>query len=308
MKIGFVGLGIMGHPMAMHLASAGHEVMGYDLDGAKGADWLRAVSNSGRQAYLGTSLPEVGRFAELVITMLPDGGVVQSAVLGASGGGLIDGMVSGCLVLDTSSCEPWLTLQTAEHLAQKGIGMVDAAVSGAQWGAEAADLVFMVGGTPDDLQRVEPILKIMGPRIFHLGALSSGHAMKCINNTITAAILAASTEGLQMGIRSGLDPAAMVDVLNASTGGSWISQTHFHKRILSRRFDDPFKLELMIKDMGIAMALKERAGDGLPSPLLDLAHERWQQAGRSASQGASISEFVRWMEHESTTEIRSLNV
>jgi len=127
-------------------------------------------------------------------------------------------------------------------------------------GAKAAELVFMVGGEKGPISRVLPLLQIMGKQVFVLGRLGAGHAMKCINNLITAITFMATAEGLTIGKQFGVDPDVMTDVLNASTGMSWISQTHIRQRITSRKFDDAFKLELMVKDIGIAMQLASTLG------------------------------------------------
>jgi 3-hydroxyisobutyrate dehydrogenase-like beta-hydroxyacid dehydrogenase len=181
--------------------------------------------------------------------------------------------------------------------------MVDAPVSGAEWGAKAAELVFMCGGAAADVERVRPLLDVMGKAVFHLGPLGAGHAMKCLNNLVTSVNFLAVSEGLAIGTRYGLDPAAMVDVLDRSTGMSWISQTHIRQRVLSRRFDDPFKLALMLKDIGIATQLA-RSVD-VPAPLSALNQELWRAAAADASTDASVSELARWVERLTKTEIAS---
>jgi 3-hydroxyisobutyrate dehydrogenase-like beta-hydroxyacid dehydrogenase len=242
---------------------------------------------------------DVGAAADIVITMLPDGQCVQDVALGPSG--LADGMQPGSLLLDTSSAQPWLTLQTAEKLAQRGVGMIDAPVSGAQWGAEQADLVFMVGGGADDVDRVRPLLELLGRAVFHCGPLGSGHIMKCINNTITAMTFLGTAEGLALGKRAGLDPAAMVNVLNESTGGSWITKNHVPQRILTRTFDDPFRLELMLKDVRIAAQLGRDLN--IPLPYADHCERAYEAAHQLAGPGRSLSDLVRWVEHETGVEI-----
>jgi len=296
LTVGFVGLGVMGTPMTTHLHNAGFQVTVHDLDMAS----ARALAGKLGGSATAVDTPEAAaRRSDVVITMLPNGEVVQRVVFGDKG--LSAGFKPGAILLDTSSSEPWLTQQTATRLAEAGVAMVDAPVSGAQWGAEAANLVFMVGGTAEDLERVRPLLDCMGKSIFHLGPQGSGHAMKCINNLVTAVTLSATAEGLVMGKAFGLDPEAMVKVMNVSTAGSWISQTHIEKRVLSRRFDDPFKLELMLKDMGIANALARE--QKVSAPVSALSQQLWQAASRAAGAGASISELVRWVEKQSDTEI-----
>jgi 3-hydroxyisobutyrate dehydrogenase len=300
--IGFIGLGVMGAPMATHLAKAGHHLWLHDAQTDLALNLATAI---GPQAVALEDPRAVGAHSDIVFTMLPHGQVVQSVALGLDqpGFGLINGLKAGGLLVDTSSCEPWLTRQTAQALAERGIGMIDAPVSGAQWGAQAAELVFMVGGASADLARVRPLLDVMGKSVFHLGEVGCGHAMKAINNCITAITLMNTTEGLLAGQRYGLDPAVMVDVLNASTGGSWVAQTHFHQRVFNRAFDDPFKLALMVKDMGIAMQLAEQTQT--PAPVWAVAQALWQEAQSSASDQASVSELVRWMETQTGTPLHA---
>jgi 3-hydroxyisobutyrate dehydrogenase len=295
-RLGFVGLGIMGEPMAGHLAAAGYELAVYDLD--------PTVANRVKGAFdnvvVASSAAEVATNAEVVITMLPDGNAVRAVTFRADG--LADGFHAGSLLLDTSSSQPWLTRQTATELANAGVDMVDAAVSGAQWGAQEADLVFMVGGSPESVERVAPILSILGRAHFHVGPLSSGHVMKCINNTITAMTFLATAEGLALGMRCGLNGTVMNSVLNESTGMSWITRNHIDQRILSRTFDDPFRLELMLKDIGIATALAKE--QEVPMTLSGLGEELYRAAVAQPDRGESISEIARWVEQQMGTEIR----
>lgn len=295
LNIGFVGLGIMGSHMAGHLAQAGHSLT--LLDAAP--DTAECLAQKlGAAARVARTPREVGEASDIVVTMLPNGEVVQKVALGPDG--LIHGMKAGSLLLDTSSSQPWLTQETGKALAAKRVAMVDSPVSGAQPGAMRAELVFMVGGADEDVARVMPLLDVMGQSIFHLGPLGAGHAMKCINNCITAITLATTAEGLIAGKRYGLDPRVMIDVLNLSTGGSWVSQNQFQP-VLNRKFDEPFKLELMLKDVGIAVELARSTET--PVPLWGIGQQLWRMADRASEPGASISEVVRWFEQQAGTEL-----
>ena len=290
-RLGVVGLGVMGGPMAGHLHKAG---------------WLVAVhdaSETAMQGFIGDR-PDVAAAAtpadlaaacDIVITMLPDGHVVQQVVLGEAG--LAGALTPGAILIDTSSSQPWLTAQTATALAERGVAMVDAPVSGAAWGAEAADLVFMVGGAADDVERIRPVLDTLGRAVFHLGPVTSGHIMKSINNTVTAVTLQATLEGLVLGVRAGLDPAIMNGVFNESTAGSWVSRTHIEQRILSDTYDDPFRLSLMRKDVDIANGIARTLG--LDLPMLALGAESYRAADELAGPGASVSEVGHWVEKRS---------
>ncbi len=296
-RIGFVGLGVMGAPMAGHLLAAGYPLAVHDLSSdaiGRFIDAHPAVAVAGTPAQLAAR-------SDVVITMLPDGRQVERVALGAEG--LVDALAPGALLLDTSSAEPWLTRHTGERLAARGVDMVDAPVSGAQIGAQTAQLVFMVGGASAQVARVMPILRCMGRAVFHLGPLGAGHAMKCINNLITALNFLAAAEGLVIGKRHGLDPAAMNAVLNESTGGSWVTQNQIAQRIISRSFDDPFKLELMVKDIGIATSLAREAE--LPLPMSGLGEQLWRAALQDIGAGRNVSDLFRWIEQRTRTEIAS---
>ncbi|HMN80878.1 MAG TPA: NAD(P)-dependent oxidoreductase [Burkholderiaceae bacterium] len=294
-SVAFIGTGIMGAPMAGHLARAGYPVTLHDRDPAQ----MQAAIAAEPALKTAASPAAAADGADIVITMLPDGAVVQQVALGDQG--LVHGLKAGALLLDTSSSQPWLTTQTAAALAARGIAMVDAPVSGAQWGAQAAELVFMIGGAPADVERVMPLLKVMGRQCFHLGPVGAGHVMKCLNNLITAMTFAATIEGMLVGRRFGLDSRTMVDVLNVSTGQSWLTQNHVGQRIVSGTFDDPFKMVLMNKDIAIAMELAQR--EGVPMPMSALGQQLWKAAGVPLPADASISEFARYLEKMAGTAL-----
>ena len=294
-RIGFIGLGIMGTPMSRHLAKAGYDLVLYDINPAPANELAGEYEN----VSAAENPKAVAELSDIVITMLPSGRPVQEVTLGNNG--LIHGFKPGALLLDTSSSEPDLTIETAKALKEKGVDMVDAPVSGAQWGAEAAELVFMAGGKEESVSRVRPILNTMGNRIFHLGPVGAGHTMKSINNLITAVTFLATAEGLVIGKKSGLDPEVMTDVLNESTGMSWISRTQIKQRITSRKFDDPFKLALMFKDVNIAVNKAKELG--LDLPLLFKGRDTWENAAEFADSGASISDMVKYVEDKTGIKI-----
>lgn len=296
-RIGFIGLGVMGLPMARNLARADYELVVHDIN----REPLARLQAAAPGVAVANAPDVVARDSDIVITMLPSGREVREAVFGASG--LIYGFAPGGLLLDTSSSEPEFTKEIAEGLAKAGISMVDAPVSGAEAGAIAAELVFMVGGDAQSMARVTPILQVLGRQMFHLGPVGSGHAMKSINNLITAITFLATAEGLVMGKAYGLDPAVMNDVLNESTGMSWISRTHIPQRIITRRFDDPFKLDLMVKDINIALGLAEKLK--LSLALSEAARTLWRATQARIAKGSSVSELVRSLEQQTGVDITS---
>jgi 3-hydroxyisobutyrate dehydrogenase-like beta-hydroxyacid dehydrogenase len=294
-RIGFIGLGVMGLPMAGHLAAAGYPLTVYDIS----AESMTRLKQAHPVAALADSAQAVAAMSDIVITMLPSGREVRAVALGPKG--ILQGFRPGGLVLDTSSSEPEFTKEISQGLAAGGVVMVDAPVSGAEAGAIAAELVFMVGGEPGSVARVKPLLDVLGRKMFHLGPVGSGHAMKSINNLITSVTFLATAEGLVIGKAYGLDPAVMNDVLNESTGMSWISRTHISQRILSRRFDDPFKLDLMVKDINIALRLAE--GLKLDLPLSSTTLTLWRETQASIDKGSSVSELVRALEQRTGVQL-----
>jgi 3-hydroxyisobutyrate dehydrogenase len=298
-RLGFIGLGVMGTPMAGHLAKAGYPLTVHDLN----PEAAKRVAQPYNNVAVAHSPKEVGAAADIVITMLPSGNEVRAVALGENG--LRHGLRPGSLLLDTSSAEPWHTTEVAKLLADAGIAMVDAPVSGAESGARAAELVFMVGGAANDVARVRPLLAVLGQKYFHLGPVGSGHMMKAINNFISAITLMATTEGLIAGTKSGLDPAAMNDVIDVSTAGSWISRTQFRQRIFNRRYDDAFKLALMMKDINIASRIIADAE--LELPLAAAAQRLWAEIEAHQPAAASLSELVRALEIRTGVELKPRN-
>jgi 3-hydroxyisobutyrate dehydrogenase len=296
-RVGFVGLGVMGTPMSAHLAAAGYGVTVFDIDPVTS----RALAAAEPRIAVAASLAHLAAESDIVMTMLPDGHVVHDVVTGSDG--LAAALAAGSLVIDTSSSQPWLTIETAAALDAVGVRMVDAPVSGAQWGAQAAELVFMVGGSDADVSRAAPLLDVLGRATFHLGPLGSGHIMKSINNTVTAMTFQATLEGLALGVAAGLDASVMNEVFNESTAGSWVTRNHIGQRILTRTFDDPFRLALMRKDVDIATDLAERRAIDLP--MSSLARSSYHEADAEEGEGASLSNLALWLERRTGVRISS---
>lgn len=295
MQIGFVGVGVMGSRMARNLVEAGHQLTVYDSD----RETTTAVAKD-IGAKAAASPREVAACSEIVITMLPNGHVVREVVLGENG--LAAGFKPGSLLLDTSSAEPWITREIADRLSEQNVDMVDAPVSGAEEGARTATLVFMCGGSDAALARARPILDAMGMHVFHVGPVGAGHIMKAINNVTTALSILCTAEALLVGKSYGLNAKAMLDVMNVSTGYSFASQRRFPQDVITRKFEDQFKLDLMLKDMGIAEQLA--SAHKLPIPLLSQGRVRWQRAVETLGPGAVTTEVVRFVEQEMGIELK----
>lgn len=295
MKIGFVGVGVMGSRMARNLVKAGHELTVYDASPETTAAVAKDIG-----AKAAANPRDVATASEIVITMLPNGHVVRDVVFGENG--LAAGFKPGAMLLDTSSAEPWIAREIADRLQEQKVDMVDAPVSGAEEGARTATLVFMCGGSDEGLARARPILEAMGTHVFHVGPLGAGHTMKAINNVTTALSLLCTAEALLVGKSYGLNAKAMLDVMNVSTGYSFASQKRFPQDVITRKFEDQFKLNLMLKDMGIAEQLA--SAHKLPIPLLSQGRERWQRAVETLGPKAVTTEIVRFVEQEMGLELK----
>jgi 3-hydroxyisobutyrate dehydrogenase len=254
--VGFVGIGNMGGPMVRCLLKAGFKVAVYDVR----ADVLAQFADAGDRVVVSSSLVEAGRSAPLVITMLPDSAVVRKAVMGADGtGGVADGLASGGVIVDMSSSYPLDTRALGADLAGRGLRLVDAPVSGGVPKAVSGTLAILAGGEDVDIERVRPVLEAMGTPL-KCGPLGAGHAMKALNNYVSAAGLVATAEALVVAERFGLDPKVMTGVLNASTGRNNTTENKAERYMLSGAFNSGFTLALMNKDVGMARKLAGEIG------------------------------------------------
>ena len=290
-RIGFIGLGRMGHPMARNLARAGYGLVAHDID----RDALdRARDATGAEAP--GSLKAAAERCEAVITMLPDGNAVRGVVLGSGGAGdcLLAGLSRGSVLIDMSSSSPLGTRTLGAQLAERGVAMVDAPVSGGVRKAVDATLSIMVGGDAQSIARCRPIIEAMGGQIFMTGPLGSGHAMKALNNYVSAAGLVAAAEGVLAAQRFGLDPGNVVDILNASTGMNNSTLNKFHQFILSRKFDSGFSLDLMVKDLNTALDIARSTGT--PAPLGEACLKGWTDAQAALGPGLDHTAVVRYWE------------
>jgi 3-hydroxyisobutyrate dehydrogenase len=296
MRIGFIGLGVMGSAMIKHLAEAGHALTLYDIDKAV----TQKLSKRHKGSLAAKSPKEVAAASDVVFTMLPNGKAVRACAFDQDG--LAEGFKKGSILVDTSSAEPWITRETAARLAEQGVAMIDAPVSGAQEGAESATLVFMCGGEAKAIERVRPLLDALGDHVFHLGPVGSGHVMKTCNNLATALTCLGTAEAMLIGKSHGLQPSQMIDVLNVSTGQSFITSKKYGPQVVGRRFDDAFKLELMLKDVNIANALADAKDMSVPATAL--GQQLWRAAHATLGPGKSVMDIVRWYERTIGIELK----
>jgi 3-hydroxyisobutyrate dehydrogenase len=284
--IGFVGLGNMGAPMARRLAGAGYRLIVADAVPAA-VEKFRA----GTKADVAASLKDLGAACRLVITMLPDGKIVRSVLMGE--GGIAAGLTPGAIVIDMTSASPVGTRELGVELAARGISLLDAPVSGGVGRAAEGKLSIMAGGDPELLARCKSILETMG-QVFLTGAAGSGHAMKALNNYLSAANLAIAAEAVLAGERFGLDPDLMIRIFNASTGRNTATDHKYPKFVLPRTFDSGFSLGLMAKDLRLALELANDSGS--PTDLLKMTVDMWAKAEQQLGFRADNTEIVKYLE------------
>ena len=272
MKVGFIGLGLMGNLMSANLVKAGFDVRSFDLNG----------SGNCRTAK------ETAKDAQILITMVPNGKAVREAVLAA-----LPGLARGAIVIDMSSSDPATTRELGALLKKKGIHMLDSPVSGARAKAADGTLALMVGGDPELLKRVRPVLSAMGTQIFHTGGLGSGHATKALNNYLGAAGTIAGMEALLVGEKFGLNPKTLIDVINASTGKNSTTERKIPQQVFTKAFASGFALALMTKDVGIARELARAVR--VETPYLKNTLKIWRDALSRLPAGADHTEMYRYL-------------
>lgn len=290
MKIGFIGLGMMGYPMAHLLAQAGNTLAVTDLNQEILSRFLAEHPGTVPAASAADFAD-----ADIVITMLPDSNAVEAAVLGKDGkNGVAAAMKLGSVLIDMSSSEPMRSRELAVTLSEKGIDYLDAPVSGGVKRAVEGTLAIMVGGNPAIAERCDTVLRTMGKNITFVGKAGAGHAMKALNNYVSAAGLVAAAEALHVGQAFGLDPQLMVDVMNNSTGKNNTTENKAKQFMLSNAFNSGFSLSLMAKDLGIAMGLGKSVSQ--PMRLGDEVLQLWRDANELLGKATDHTEMYRYLQ------------
>jgi 3-hydroxyisobutyrate dehydrogenase len=280
--IGFIGLGRMGAPMATRLAEAGYQVQGYDVSEAAATIWSERAGTCPA-----VSLSAAAAGAAAVILMLPDSAVVRRVMAGLV-------LAPGTVLVDMSSSEPLVTRELAAELGRDGVTLVDAPVSGGVAGAVSGRLTIMAGGAPGDVQRVRGLLDVLGARVVPVGDVGAGHAVKALNNLLSATHLLATSEAMAAAAEFGLDIPTVLGAINSSSGRSGSTENKWPNFIVPRTFDSGFSLRLMLKDMRIALGLASAAGT--PAALSAAAADLWARAAEALPADADHTEIARWLE------------
>lgn len=295
MRIGFAGLGAIGTPMAARLAEV-HEVKVWNRTAAKATAFVTAHP----LANAASTPRELADGVEAIVTCLPTSAEVAALLDGPDG--LLASMASGTILVDCTSGDPATSRATAARLAERGIAFVDAPLSGGPPMAIKGALTVMCGGAPNDFARAEQVVAPFAAKVIHLGPVGAGHAVKAINNALLAVNILALAEGMVALAKAGLAPRAVLEVINASSGRSFVSEALVPERVLTGAFPRLFRLALLEKDIGIAHDLARELG--VPDPVLFAARERARVLRAELGESADYLDPFRHAEQGAAVELR----
>jgi 3-hydroxyisobutyrate dehydrogenase len=294
MKIGFVGLGHMGAPMARNLLKAGHSLVVYDLV-QRNVDALKSAG-----AGAATSPARAAGEAELVITMLPSSPHVRSVYL--DGEGVLSGAARGVTLIDSSTIDPHTAREVAALAAQHGNPMADAPVSGGTGGAEAGTLTFMVGGSSEVFDQIAPVLRHMGKNIVYCGESGTGQVAKICNNLLLGITMIGVSEAMNLGTALGIDAKVLAGIINTSSGRCWSSDTYnpypgvMDNVPAARGYTGGFGADLMLKDLGLAVDAAKLSKQ--PVVLGALAQQLYQMFSAQGAGGQDFSAIINLYRHK----------
>jgi len=295
MRVGIIGLGNMGGRIAKRLLEQGVEVGIFDIN----KEFMRTFDRLGAEEA--ESPADLAAKFQYVLTVLPNVYIVKEILVGDEG--LMKGLNSDSLLIEMTTSIPSETKEINKMMKQAGFRMIDAPVSGGVKKAEEGTLSIMVGGEAADFAEVEPLLSEIGQHIIHVGGIGAGHTVKALNNMISAATLAVTGEALALGVKLGLEPTKMLSVINTSTGKSFSSDFKFPNQVLTRNFEVGFTLDLMVKDLKIAMSMAEE--EKVPMFISSASYQLWKQAWSQGKGSQDHTTIVKHIEEMFNVEIKA---
>lgn len=282
-KIGFIGLGAMGKPMAVNLLKAGYSVLAFDIN----HNMVDEIAKQG--AVPCTSSGEVAEVADIMITSLPNAGIVEAVMVGSEG--IFNLCKEGAIIIDMSSVSPSSTLKMAALAKPLGIDYVDAPVSGGTKGAEAGTLTIMVGADDAVFEKIKPILEVIGSDIYHVGATGTGDAVKIVNNLMLGCNMATLAEALVLGVKCGLKVETMQQIISKSSGRSYVMDAKLEKFIMKDNFEGGFAIDLQHKDLGLALEAGKE--NHIPLPMTALATQIFESGKASGLGREDMSAIIK---------------
>ena len=289
-KIGLIGLGLMGRPMGMNLLKAGYPLTIWNRTPSRGDELVAAG------AKLAKSAQEVAASSDFLLTMVSDPPAIESVLWGTNGkdSGALAGMKSGSIYVDSSTVSPTLARRIASACAERGVRFLDAPVTGGDWGAKKGELVFMIGGDAETFKEAEPILNVMGKKLFHLGPHGAGQTIKLAMNLILALQVDALAEALALVTRAGIQGEKLVEVMQSSMARSGVLDVKA-PNLLKGEYVPSFPLRLMHKDLGLALDLANQLG--VPLPATAAARETYNYVKGAAKEDLDYSAVMKFWKH-----------
>jgi 3-hydroxyisobutyrate dehydrogenase-like beta-hydroxyacid dehydrogenase len=295
MRVGFVGLGLMGRPKAANVLAAGHEQSVYNR--SPGRDYDLVGAGARRVA----SLADLAEASDAVLVCVSDDDAVRQVIGGR--GGVLDGVRRGSVIVDHSTVAPAVTRELAVRAFEKGVGYIDAPVSGGVTGAEKGTLVMMVGGETTHVEQARAVMDAMAAHIIHCGPVGAGNVVKLVNNMIGAVNLAAAVEGVMLGAAAGVDPGLVLEAINRGSGRSAASEYSLPNKVLKGDFEPGFSIDLMSKDLRLALDLAQSVT--MPVPHGSAALQSYTLAQAHALGGRDVSAVIVPLEEAMRREVRS---
>jgi 3-hydroxyisobutyrate dehydrogenase len=297
MQVGFIGIGVMGRPMALNLLKAEHRVTLFARHPEK-ASVQEVLLAGAKQA---PSPRAVAMVSDIVITMLPNSPEVEEVLLGKQG--VLAGARKGLIIIDMSTIAPASSRKLGEAAASKGAHLLDAPVSGGSQGAINGTLSIMVGGEQDILEQARPVLEALGKNIFYVGPQGAGEVVKLVNNILCGTIAAAIAESFVLGVKAGADVETMAKIIGVSTGGSWQLANQFPLRAFNGSFQPGFMTDLLYKDLGLALDLASENQTAIP--LTALTRQLYEMS-RAAGHGRDdYTSLLQVLEQQAGVKVRS---
>lgn len=291
--VGVIGLGNMGRGMALTLQRSGYAVLGLDK-----SEQVAAVA---REAGipLASSLPELARACSVIVLSLPTSAIVRAVLEGADG--LLANAASGTLLIDTTTADPQITRELAAVLKEKGLRFVDAPVSGGPTGAMKGELTMFIGGSEEDVAYANPILSALGTKRFHIGDVSAGHVAKLINNLLTASHLVTASEAFRLANAAGISTEQLIEAVNAGSGRSGVTLFNYPTRILNNTYSSGFTMQLMRKDVNLAVSLGDALGLSLPT--VSVIGDIWKSSASALADGEDFNRIVNFERDKSPAKV-----
>lgn len=291
--VGVIGLGNMGRGMALSLQRAGYTVLGLD----KSEQAVGAARQAG--IPIGDNLAQLARECATIVLSLPTSAIVRALLEGEDG--LLVLASPGLVLIDTTTADPQITRELAPALKEKGIRFIDAPVSGGPSGALKGELTMFIGGSEADVAHAQPVLSAMGTKRFHIGDVSAGHVAKLINNLLTASHLVTASEAFRLANAAGISTEQLIEAVNAGSGRSGVTLFNYPSRILNNTYSSGFTMQLMRKDVNLAVSLGEALGLDLPT--VEVVGDIWKSSAASLADGEDFNRIVNFERSKSPARV-----